>query len=139
MLDRTLCLKRRQAFLASMDNPKSPLVLADPSHLTWLSGFYVDPFSLGAGFGALLVINPDASCVIFMIPDCPILLAIVLPMMLLLLIGMMVSHPLKPHGHLPCFPKLKSVFQVPLFTIELILPKELKFIKPSVNLGEKNT
>lgn len=137
MLDRTLCLKRRQAFLASMDNPKSPLVLADPSHLTWLSGFYVDPFSLGAGFGALLVINPDASCVIFYdtrLPDS-------------------VSHcvaddvvavnwydgitPLKPHGHLPCFPKLKSVFRVPLFTIELILPKELKFIKPSVNLGEK--
>ena len=65
MLDRTLCLKRRQAFLASMDNPKSPLVLADPAHLTWLSGFYVDPFSLGSGFGGILVINPDASCVIF--------------------------------------------------------------------------
>lgn len=65
MLDKNLCLKRRQAFLASLDNSRSPLVLSDPAHLTWLSGFYVDPFSLGAGFGGILVINPDASCVIF--------------------------------------------------------------------------
>ena len=65
MFDKNSCLKRRQDFLASMGNPKNPLVLSDPAHLTWLSGFYVDPFSLGAGFGGLLVIQPDASCIIF--------------------------------------------------------------------------
>lgn len=65
MLDKDLCKNRREAFLASMDNPTNPLVLAEPNHLRWLAGFHVDPFSLGSGFGGLLVLKPDATCIVF--------------------------------------------------------------------------
>jgi Xaa-Pro aminopeptidase len=34
-------------------------MLADPIHLMYLANFFVDPFSLGAGFGGLLVLRPD--------------------------------------------------------------------------------
>lgn len=36
-----------------------PLLLADPIHLNYLTGFTVDPISLGAGFGGLLLLAPD--------------------------------------------------------------------------------
>jgi Xaa-Pro dipeptidase len=39
----------------------SALVLADPIHLRYLANFYVDPFSLGADFGGLLVVQPDGN------------------------------------------------------------------------------
>jgi Xaa-Pro dipeptidase len=41
------------------------LVLNDPIHLRYLANFYVDPFSLGADFGGLLVIRPDGHATIF--------------------------------------------------------------------------
>jgi len=41
------------------------LVLADPIHLRYLANFYVDPFSLGADFGALLAIRPDGHATIY--------------------------------------------------------------------------
>ncbi len=40
------------------------LVLADPIHLRYLANFHVDPFSLGADFGGLLVVRPDGSATI---------------------------------------------------------------------------
>src|SRR5260370_10638816 len=33
--------------------------LADPIHLIYLANFYVDPFSLGAGFGGYLLLRND--------------------------------------------------------------------------------
>lgn len=39
--------------------PEGPLLFADPLHLRYLAGLYVDPFSLGADYGAVLVLNPD--------------------------------------------------------------------------------
>ena len=37
------------------------MYLADPVHLNYLTGFWVDPFSLGAGFGAILQLNEDGT------------------------------------------------------------------------------
>jgi Xaa-Pro aminopeptidase len=41
------------------------LLLADPLHLRYLANFYVDPFSLGADFGALLAITPDGHATLY--------------------------------------------------------------------------
>jgi Xaa-Pro dipeptidase len=41
------------------------LVLADPIHLRYLANFYVDPFSLGADFGGVLVIRPDGHATLY--------------------------------------------------------------------------
>jgi Xaa-Pro aminopeptidase len=41
------------------------LVLADPLHLRYLANFYVDPFSLGADFGGILVVRPDGSATLY--------------------------------------------------------------------------
>ncbi|HKB01552.1 MAG TPA: hypothetical protein VKD90_04995, partial [Gemmataceae bacterium] len=41
------------------------LVLADPVHLRYLANFYVDPFSLGADFGGVLVIRPDSHATLY--------------------------------------------------------------------------
>jgi Xaa-Pro aminopeptidase len=43
----------------------SVLVLADPIHLMYLANFFVDPFSLGGGFGGLLVLRPDGHARLF--------------------------------------------------------------------------
>jgi Xaa-Pro dipeptidase len=43
----------------------STLVLADPVHLRYLANFYVDPFSLGADYGGLLVVRPDGHAKLF--------------------------------------------------------------------------
>jgi Xaa-Pro aminopeptidase len=59
MLTAEGCRKRRQRFWQRLD-PKPPggaVVLAEPIHLAYLANFYVDPFSLGAGFGGLLVVR----------------------------------------------------------------------------------
>ncbi len=65
MLTADGCRQRRQRFLQRLqaDSPQAlaedPLVLADPIHLIYLANFFVDPFSLGAGFGGLLLLRPD--------------------------------------------------------------------------------
>ncbi len=65
MLDVRYCEQRRKKFLEIMGNPSIPVVLSNPANLMYLAGFHVDPFSLGAGFGGILLIHPDASCVLF--------------------------------------------------------------------------
>jgi Xaa-Pro dipeptidase len=60
MLTPDGCRDRRRRFLDRMRAAHhGPLWLADPLHLRYLAGLYVDPFSLGADFGALLLLRPD--------------------------------------------------------------------------------
>lgn len=58
MLTADGCRQRRQRFLDRL-LPTQPLVLADAINLRYLANFHVDPFSLGADFGGLLILNPD--------------------------------------------------------------------------------
>src|SRR5262245_3756994 len=55
------CQARRQRFWQQLDPPPDSdhVRLADPIHLTYLANFYVDPFSLGAGFGGYLIVRKD--------------------------------------------------------------------------------
>ena len=39
--------------------PAAPILLCDPLHLCYFANAYWDPFSLGAGFGGYLLIEPD--------------------------------------------------------------------------------
>jgi Xaa-Pro aminopeptidase len=41
------------------------LVLMDPVHLRYLANFHVDPFSLGADFGGVLVLRPDGHATLY--------------------------------------------------------------------------
>src|SRR6188474_2728127 len=61
MLTAKGCLQRRQRFWQQLDPPPEGdhLRLADPIHLNYLVNFYVDPFSLGAGFGGVLILRRD--------------------------------------------------------------------------------
>jgi Xaa-Pro dipeptidase len=60
MLTAEGCRARRQRLLDRY-RPSQPVILADPLHLRYFANCYVDPFSLGADFGALLQILPDGS------------------------------------------------------------------------------
>lgn len=61
MLSADGCRRRRQRFWKQLDPPPESdyLVLADPIHLTYLANFFVDPFSLGAGFRGYLIVRKD--------------------------------------------------------------------------------
>lgn len=61
MLTAEGCRQRRQRFWQQLDPPPDSdfLVLADPIHLVYLANFYVDPFSLGAGFRGYLIVRKD--------------------------------------------------------------------------------
>jgi Xaa-Pro aminopeptidase len=61
MLSAEGCRQRRQRFLERLGTlPAGELViLSDPRHLIYLANFHVDPFSLGAGFGAYLLLRRD--------------------------------------------------------------------------------
>jgi Xaa-Pro aminopeptidase len=61
MLSADGCRQRRQRLWDLLDpKPDSDhLRLADPIHLMYLANFYVDPFSLGAGFGGYLLVRKD--------------------------------------------------------------------------------
>jgi hypothetical protein len=61
MLTAEGCRGRRERFWRSLDpRPEGDhLRLADPIHLMYLANFYVDPFSLGAGFGGYLLVRRD--------------------------------------------------------------------------------
>jgi Xaa-Pro aminopeptidase len=61
MLTALGCRQRRQRLWQQLD-PKPDgdyLLLADPIHLIYLANFFVDPFSLGAGFRGYLLLRND--------------------------------------------------------------------------------
>jgi Xaa-Pro aminopeptidase len=61
MLTAEGCRQRRERFWRQLD-PKPDddhLRLSDPLHLMYLANFDVDPFSLGAGFGGVLLLRKD--------------------------------------------------------------------------------
>jgi Xaa-Pro dipeptidase len=61
MLTAEGCRQRRLRFWQRLDpKPDSDhLRLSDPLHLIYLANFYVDPFSLGAGFDGVLIVRKD--------------------------------------------------------------------------------
>jgi Xaa-Pro aminopeptidase len=61
MLTAEGCWRRRQRLWQRLDPlPDSDyLLLTDPIHLTYLANFWVDPFSLGGGFGGALLVRQD--------------------------------------------------------------------------------
>ncbi len=61
MLTAEGCRRRRERLWQQLDpKPESDhLRLADPIHLMYLANFYVDPFSLGGGFGGYLILRED--------------------------------------------------------------------------------
>lgn len=64
MLTAAGCRARRLALLSRL-NQAGPVVLADPIHLRYFANFYVDPFSLGADYGAVLVVRPDGHATVY--------------------------------------------------------------------------
>ena len=65
MLTSEGCRERRRRFLERLA-PGGPVLLADPLHLRYFANFHVEPMSLGADFGGLLLLQSDeigrASC-----------------------------------------------------------------------------
>ncbi len=61
MLTAEGCRRRRQRLWERLDPPPESdhLRLTDPVHLVYLANFWVDPFSLGAGFGGCLLLRKD--------------------------------------------------------------------------------
>src|SRR5262245_982642 len=61
MLTAEGCRRRRQRLWEGLDpKPESDhLRLGDPIHLMYLANFHVDPFSLGGGFGGVLLVRSD--------------------------------------------------------------------------------
>ncbi|MCI0739250.1 MAG: Xaa-Pro peptidase family protein [Gemmataceae bacterium] len=61
MLTAEGCRQRRVKLWQKLDPPPDAdyLLLADPIHLMYLANFWVDPFSLGAGFGGYLLVRKD--------------------------------------------------------------------------------
>jgi len=53
--------ERRRRLLAELPAGPRPLALADPVHLAYLAGFWVDPISLGSPFGGVLLVEDDGS------------------------------------------------------------------------------
>jgi Xaa-Pro dipeptidase len=64
MLTADGCRSRRLALISRLNHP-TELVLNDPIHLRYFANFHVDPFSLGADYGAVLVIGPDGHSTIY--------------------------------------------------------------------------
>jgi Xaa-Pro aminopeptidase len=64
MLTAEGCRRRRQRLVEQL-RPGGALVLTDPIHLAYLANFWVDPISLGAGFGGCLVLRPDGLATLF--------------------------------------------------------------------------
>jgi Xaa-Pro dipeptidase len=58
------CRARRQRLLDRLQ-PSGPLLLGDPLNLRYFANFYVDPFSLGADYGGLLLIRPDGHAALY--------------------------------------------------------------------------
>jgi Xaa-Pro aminopeptidase len=64
MLTAEGCRTRRQRLLDRL-RPSGPLLLGDPIHLRYLANFHVDPFSLGAEYGGLLLLGTDGRTKLF--------------------------------------------------------------------------
>lgn len=64
MLTAAGCQARRQRLLDRL-NPAGPLLLGDPLNLRYFANLYVDPFSLGADYGGLLLLRPDGHATLF--------------------------------------------------------------------------
>ncbi len=64
MLTAEGCAARRTRLLERL-KPTAPLVLGDPLHLRYFANLYVDPFSLGADYGALLHLTPDGETTLY--------------------------------------------------------------------------
>src|SRR5436309_296737 len=60
------CRQRRVRFLEKLAGwtERGPIVLSDPCHLMYLANCHVDPFSLGAGFRAVLLLYADGRTVL---------------------------------------------------------------------------
>src|SRR5437588_6825358 len=61
MLSAEGCRQRRVELWQKLDPPPESdyLLLSDPVHLMYLANFWVDPISLGAGFGGYLMVRKD--------------------------------------------------------------------------------
>src|SRR5436309_5404046 len=61
MLTAEGCRARRRRLWQQLDPPPDSdhLRLTDPIHLAYLAGYWVDPFSLAAGFGGCLLLRND--------------------------------------------------------------------------------
>lgn len=61
MLSAEGCRQRRERLWQLLDPPPETdyLLLSDPIHLMYLANFWVEPFSLGAGFGGYLLVRRD--------------------------------------------------------------------------------
>jgi len=61
MLSEQGCRERRQRLWERLDPPPDNdyLLLADPLHLMYLAGFWVDPFNYGGSFGGALLLRED--------------------------------------------------------------------------------
>jgi Xaa-Pro dipeptidase len=64
MLTADGCRARRQRLLDALKSAH-PVVLADPVHLRYFANFHVEPMSLGADFGGLLVLRPDGHATLY--------------------------------------------------------------------------
>jgi Xaa-Pro dipeptidase len=64
MLTAEGCRARRKRLLDEL-KPTHALLLADPIHLRYFANFYVEPMSLGADFGGLLVLLPDGHATLY--------------------------------------------------------------------------
>ena len=64
MLTADGCRARRQRLLDEL-KPAHTLLLADPIHLRYFANFHVEPMSLGADFGGLLLLQPDGHATLF--------------------------------------------------------------------------
>ena len=64
MLTADGCRERRRRFLERL-GPAGPVLLGDPLHLRYFANFHVEPMSLGADFGGLLLIQPDGHATLF--------------------------------------------------------------------------
>jgi Xaa-Pro aminopeptidase len=67
MLTAEGCRARRQRLWERVQLPESVpgLLLGNPIHLRYLANCYVDPFSLGADFGAVLLVRRDGHTTLF--------------------------------------------------------------------------
>jgi Xaa-Pro dipeptidase len=64
MLTSDGCRERRRRFLERLSHD-GPVLLGDPLHLRYFANFHVEPMSLGADFGGLLLIRPDGHATLY--------------------------------------------------------------------------
>lgn len=64
MLTADGCRQRRSRLLDRLD-PIGPLLLGDPLNLRYFAGLYVDPISISADFGGLLLVRSDGTATLF--------------------------------------------------------------------------